>query len=217
MIWVFSIKNRRWKIGFPFPGICVLLAVFILSVNFFAQSIKQTTRADLDFDGKSEEIILDGGQEKTLQIRRGNKILWQGVPRHWKPWKLAIADVDGDGNREIIVGVFKATKFFRKPHNCLFIYGFSSERAYPKWLGSSLSQPFSDFIFVESDCENGVELIALETALDGKMSFGVYRWNGFGFTLERRRGDWLSARILDSENGNFLIQADGKEFLLRYF
>ncbi len=110
-----------------------------------AESLRESIEADLDLDGRVERIDIDRDREQTLQIRRGKKLLWEGVPAAWKPWKIEIADADGDGQFEIIVGVFKATKFFTKPHNCLFIYGFSGKSAFPKWLGSSLSRPFTDF------------------------------------------------------------------------
>lgn len=137
--------------------------------------------------------------------------MWQGIPKRWKPWKLEIADVDGDGIREIIVGIIKPTKFFPKPHNCLFIYGWNGKEVYKKWLGSSLSRPFTDFIFADLDGLKGEELIALETSLDGKKRLGIYRWNSFGFTLERQFGDWQAARILRAENGKIWLEADGEK------
>ena len=115
---------------------------------------------------------------------------------------LAVADVDGDGRREIVVGIFKATKFFRKPHNCLFIYDWKGDRAQPKWLGSSLGRPFTDFLFADLDAgAPGDELIALETTLTGKKSLAVYHWNSFGFTLDWERGEWRSANLLGATGG----------------
>jgi hypothetical protein len=178
------------------------------------RSLRKSIEADLDIDGRIERIEINGDREQTLQIWRGKKLLWQGVTAAWKPWKIGIADVDGDGHSEIIVGVFKATKFFTKPHNCLFIYGFSGETAFPKWLGSSLSRPFTDFIFADLSKDGGEELIAMETTLEGRKSLAVYHWNSFGFTLNWRLGDWQTARLLDVENGMIRIEADGNEVFL---
>jgi hypothetical protein len=175
-----------------------------------AQTYKATMRADLDLDGRSDLIDLDSGRASTLQVRRGRKVLWQGVPRAWKPWRLAIADVDGDGRPEIILGITKPTKFFAKPHNCLFIYGWDGERAFPKWLGSSLGRPFTDFLFVNTDEKSGDELIALETTLEGNKALALYRWNGFGFTLERQSATWKTARILGTGNRRISLEADGE-------
>lgn len=194
--------------------IALILLFGLFSINASAQTIKKSIDTDLDSDGKVERIDLDADREQTLQIRQGNKLLWQGVPARWKPWKIEIADVDGDGKREIIVGVFKSTKFFPKPHNCLFIYGFNGDTAFPKWLGSSLSRPFTDFTFADLNDEGGDELIAMETTLEGKMSLSVYHWNSFGFTLDWRRGDWQTATLLGVEEGLIQVEADGKDIFL---
>lgn len=178
---------------------------------------KKQIEVDLDSDGKLESIVLDSKYPKSLQIRQNAKLKWQGVPAKWKPWKLDIADVDGDGVKEIVIGVFKSTKFFSKPHNCLFIYGWNGKKAFPKWLGSSLSRPFTEFMFADLDNQKGDELIAMETTLKGKKSISVYKWNGFGFTVEWRQGDWDTAKILDIENGQISVKANGEKILIDEF
>ncbi len=179
-----------------------------------ANSYSKAIETDLDSDGKFERINLKNNRQNTLQIRHGKKLLWEGVPMRWKPWKLQIADVDGDGINEIIVGVYKPTKFFPKPHNCLFVYGWRNNKAYPKWLGSSLSRPFTDFQFANLDGEKGDELIALETTLKGKKSLGIYRWDSFGFTLQKKRGEWKNIESFEVKNGNISVEADGKNILI---
>ncbi|MEZ5307183.1 MAG: CapA family protein [Pyrinomonadaceae bacterium] len=142
--------------------------------------------ADLDSDGTPEIIDLDGSRENTIEIRHGKELKWQGVPTGWKPWKIDTADVDGDGIKEVIVGVFKKTKFLPIPHNCLFVYGWKDGRAFPKWLGSRLSRPFTDFRFEDLDGKDGEELIALESDAAGNPSTAVYVWDSFGFVLKER-------------------------------
>lgn len=207
----FSLRQVKRSVAQCFS---ILLFAAFFSVNTFAESLNKIIETDLDFDGKTERIDLDSKREPALQIWRDGKLLWQGVHNRWKPWKLEIADVDGDGRREIVVGVFKATKFFPKPHNCLFVYGFSGEKASPKWLGSTLSRPFTDFMFADLDGVGGEELIALETTLEGKKSLALYRWNSFGFTLDWRRGTWQTAKILAAEKGRILVEADGKQIFV---
>lgn len=189
-----------------------LTILLIVSLPVFTQiNLIKIVETDLDSNGAKELIKLTVENRSTLQIRQGKKLIWQGIPNRWKPWKLEIADVDGDGIREIIVGIIKPTKFFPKPHNCLFIYGWNGKEIYKKWLGSSLSRPFTDFIFADLDEIKGDELIALETTLDGKKRLGIYRWNSFGFTLERQFGDWETAKILGTENGKIWLEADGEK------
>lgn len=186
-----------------------LLFVLMLSMSARA-AFKAVIEADLDGDGRVERIDLDSDRGVALQVSRDGKLLWSGVSGSWKPWKMQLADVDGDGKPEIVVGVFKSTKFFPKPHNCLFIYGWSGEQAYSKWLGSSLGRPFTDFLFADLDNKPGDELVAIETTLERKAGVAVYRWNSFGFTLDRRQGEWGSVKLLSADGGRISIKADGR-------
>lgn len=204
--------HMAWSRFGSFPGLIVTFLSF--SSIVFGVQYSAIKYADLDHDGRIETIDVDSERPSALEIRRNRKLLWSGVSSGWKPWKLEIADVDGDGKPEIVLGVFKSTKFFPQPHNCLFIYGWALDHAYPKWLGSSLARPFTDFLFADLDEQPGTELFAVETSLDGRKSIGVYRWNGFGFTLERRTGDWHTAKILGSQDGQISVEADGEHLFV---
>ncbi len=191
----------------------LLLSIGISATFVQGKSFSKTIEADLDSNGTTERIELNSGREATLQIWQGETLLWQGVPANWKPWKLEIADVDGDGKKEIAVGVFKSTKFFPKPHNCLFIYGFDKDEAFPKWLGSSLSRPFTDYFFADLDGKSGDELIAFETTLDGKKALAGYFWDSFGFTRSWQQGVWDSLQFLNANEGKITVNADGQEII----
>jgi hypothetical protein len=174
----------------------------------------EALKFDLDGDGLIERIRLDKESDPALSVWHGKRVLWRGVPASWRPWKLAVADVDGDGFHEIAVGVYKATRYFPKPHNCLFIYAWDGRSAQPKWLGSSLSRPFLDFAFVDSNGDGRDELIAIETKRDGRRCAAAYSWNGFGFTLDWQRGDWQEAALIEVAPGRIIIEADGERLTL---
>lgn len=193
----------------------LILSRFDLTSDDAEEYFKKQIEVDLDSDGKTESISINGEEEKSLQVKRDGKLLWEDIPASWKPWKMEIADVDGDGKKEMIVGVFKSTKFFPKPHNCLFIYGWSGEKGFPKWLGSSLGRVFTDYLFADLDGKTGDELIALETTLEGKKSLAIYKWNGFGFTMIQKNGVWATAKILGAKDGEISVQADGKEIIIK--
>ncbi|HYG81458.1 MAG TPA: VCBS repeat-containing protein [Pyrinomonadaceae bacterium] len=165
---------------------------------------------DLDGDGRVERITLDAARDPAVSVRRGRRLLWEGVHGRWRPWKLTVADVDGDRRREIVVGVFKATKFIPRPHNCLFIYDWDGRRAAPKWLGSTLSRPFTDFGFADTNGDGRDELYALETRRDGRRALAAYSWNGFGFTQDWERGGWLEAMLVAVTREEITIEADGR-------
>jgi hypothetical protein len=165
---------------------------------------------DLDGDRQVERVVLQADRDPSVSVWRGNRCLWRGVPRRWKPWKLATADVDGDGRREIVVGVHKATRYFPRPHNCLFIYGFDGRTVRPKWLGSSLSRPFEDFAFANLDGDRAEKLVSVEITRRGTRCLVVYSWNGFGFTAEWQRGEWKTARLLETGPGRIVLQSDSR-------
>jgi hypothetical protein len=198
---------------YPFH-LLLLIAICVLCPRNASATPIVRIAADLDHNGTTEIIELNGNGGSALQIRHGRTLLWQGVPAAWRPWKLTVADVDGDGRSEIIVGIIKSTKFFPKPHNCLFVYGWDGKRAFPKWLGSTLSRPFTDFLFTNDGKGSGDQLLSLETALDGKKSLASYRWNGFGFTLEWRKGEWQKATFIKDRRGASAIEADGEPMTL---
>lgn len=172
-------------------------------------------RCDLDGNGEAERIVLDTTRDPSLAVWHGDACLWQGVPGRWKPWKLMTADVDGDANREIIVGVHKSTRFFPRPHNCLFVYGWDGKRAFPKWLGSSLSKPFTDFTFANLDSDRAEELVSVEMLRDGKRCVVVYSWSGFGFVADRQQGAWEQVDLVKAEPGKVTMRVAGKRLILR--
>src|SRR5437763_1362775 len=194
--------------------IIVLVVICLCPTLSLAQAQPTVIKFDLERDGRRETISLDPEKDPTLSVRRGKKLLWRGVHQSWKPWKLMVADVDGDGSDEIIVGVYKATHYFPQPHNCLFIYGWDGRRAFPKWLGSTLSKPFIDFTFADLNHDGHKELIALEKGRDSRQWVAVYSWNGFGFTLDWQRGAWQSARLMTTESREIVVEADGERVVL---
>lgn len=185
---------------------------FLLLFGLPSQAQNYTKRIviDLDRDGKSETLILNAKRDPSLGIYQGKRKTWSGIPRGWKPWKMTTGDVDGDGKRDIILGVHKKTRFMPFEHNCLFVYGFDGKAATKKWLGSSLSKPFSDFLIANVDNDKEDELISLETRRDGKKCIVVYSWIGFGFGSDWQSGDWKKAQLRRVEKKKIVVEAEGK-------
>ena len=200
----------------------VVVILLLACIGFYTMRVRRSTAlasaqmdTDLDGDGRTERIVLNAGQAETVSVWHGGKRLWQGVPKKWKPWKLTTADVDGDGKREIVVGVHKSTRFFPKPHNCLFVYGWDGKQAFPKWLGSSLSRPFTDFTFGNLDGDEADELVSIEITRNGKRCVAVYSWNQFGFVMDWQRGTWKVVRLVEAKEGKVVVEAEGERIVLR--
>jgi hypothetical protein len=116
-------------------------------------------------------------------VRRG---LGGGLHPVWRqsklnPWKLRTADVDGDGRREIVVGVWKKSPKDPVMAKRTFFYTWNGRRMLPKWLGSRLSRRFDDFTLADVNRDGWDELVSLEVAPKGRHRIAAYRWHSFGF------------------------------------
>ena len=186
--------------------VCVLLPFFLfLASHQFLKTTRVELQADLEGDGLCETLILAAKGRHSLTIWRDGERIWQGIPRKWRAWKLQAADVDGDGVKEIILGVHKTTRFIPEPHNCLFVFGWDGKKAFPKWLGSRLSKPFVDFAFAQLDGEAGEELVSLEVTRSGGRCLVVYSWCGFGFVGNWQSQGFARARLSRSATGQVML------------
>lgn len=201
-------KRHSW------PGSGGFGSVLAIGLLFFCAPVRaentQTLSVDLDGDGKIETLKLDARRDPALSIWHGKKRIWQGIPRRWASWKMLIGDVDGNGKRDIILGVHKTTRYLPFPHNCLFVWGFDGREAYKMWLGSSLSKPFSDFLIADIDSDGKAELIALEKRRDGKQCIVTYSWIGFGFGADWEGGGWDKAKLKGVKKNQVLVEVAGK-------
>lgn len=193
-------------------GICVLLLANLLSYCAAAEADPVATAqrvlghgaegrvlsaylADLDRDGSTEMIAITcrsimnghplGGKVIVMQKKQGTfRPVWS--QNRLNPWKLRIADVDGDGCKEIIAGVWKKSPKDPVMAKRSFVYSWTGSRMTPKWLGSRLSRRFVDFDVRDINKDGWAELLALEVSPGKPKRIGIYRWRSFGF-------DWIGS------------------------
>lgn len=183
---MFKLASKRGFIFTLFVFICIL-TVFILSTAILhvREDRVSTCKSDLDKDGIEEELYLSGDKDsiygKYLVILSKGKELGRYDLEALKPWKVMVADVDGDGMKEISIGVYKTAKFHPEMAKRPFIYNWDKEGISPKWLGSRLSRPFEDYIFADIDKDGMEELISIELLSNGHKVLNSYKWKGFGF------------------------------------
>lgn len=96
-------------------------------------------------------------------------------------YRFEVADVNGDGSADAIVGVVKATRYDPEVRRRVFVYKNYRGHVRPLWLGSRLGQPVADFHFVVSE---GV-LRVMEVERSGLYLVADYRWRSFGMDFVR--------------------------------
>lgn len=155
--------------------------------------------------GKDTEIR---GQKLALFSINSNKIakVWIDEDRGHNPWKIELADVDGDDQIDVIVGVWNKARFHPVYANRLFIYSWDGDQIFPKWLGSRLSSPFSDFDLWDIDEDGIIELLSLEDQRNGLKRIMSYKWKGFGFEGYKVLGKDLKINSLHK----FIEELEGK-------
>lgn len=119
--------------------------------------------------------------------RQGKNAKWERIYQNdfngLKPWKLEIADIDGDEEQEILVAVYKTTHFDDHERNRMFIFNYDPNKLYKKWTGSQIAGNWKDFYVGDLLSIEGSELIFIEQMESEKERIGVYYWFDFGFIL----------------------------------
>lgn len=130
-----------------------------------------------------------------------------------KPWKIRLADIDGDGSKEILTAVRKTTHFDKHKKNRMFIFNFTDGKLIKKWTGSQIAGTWEDFIAGDFVSIKGNELIFISrTELGERVS--VYYWYDFGFLMLAESKDYediLSITIPKENRIAMTYRKAGKE------
>ena len=144
--------------------------------------------ADLNKDNTDEILVITGLKESEFGqdffVYTYNNALQKIYYKSFKemnPWKVQTSDVDGDGNLEIAIAMYKKTRFHPVMAKRPYLYDWIDNSVFPKWRGSRLSKPFDDYIFQDIDKDGSDELISIEVLSNGKKVICSYKWIGFGF------------------------------------
>ncbi|MDF2485968.1 MAG: hypothetical protein K0R46_2136 [Herbinix sp.] len=129
-----------------------------------------------------------------LVLGQGEKGRWNRLYENdftgLKPWKIELADIDGDGVTELLTSVRKTTYYDKEDKNRLFIFNYIDGQLVKKWTGSAIAGTWENFIAGELVDTKGEELIFLSTTKEGKKNLFLYHWFDFGFLLLARSEDY---------------------------
>jgi len=110
-------------------------------------------------------------------------------------YRFDTGDINGDGSEDAMVGVVKATRFYREKGRRLFIFKQVRGKVRPLWLGSRLGGILQDFRYAGKG-----RIRSMETTTDGKYVVAEYVWKGFGMAFDR-----------------YVVKGTNKEAAIKYF
>ncbi len=160
----------------------------------FSGGIFQSGAADLDGDGRSEQVILEGGQ---LQVRNSaGSLSWQS-PSGWLVVDAALGDPDWDGRPDLVAVFWKADQDgVLRSHP--FLIRQNGGRYEEVWGGSAVSEPIWEVEVSDLNGDGRDELIILAMAPEGSgQTLSVWEWHGWGFSQQWRSapGNYENLRI----------------------
>ena len=129
-------------------------------------------------------------ENNFIIITRNDEVIWESPPA--PIWKILLADVNGNGDNELALCLYKEEPYDPKKDNRLHIYVWNDGYVKALWRGTFLSKPFINLTFGNLNEDNAEELISIERSRmeKEKIYLCMYSWSGFGFDL-------ITERIID--------------------
>lgn len=175
----------------------LLLAAVLILVSGVSLTVRETPAQGIVLDraehgGLAYELIRRnqmGESRDYLTVSRlrehlPQELLYENDFTVVKPWKLNLADVDGDGKPELLMAVVKTTHFDAVERNRLFLFNYAAETLAKKWTGSQIGGNWREFHALDLvPAIAGDELVFIEQVEGKGERLGVYYWLDFGFAL----------------------------------
>lgn len=178
------------------------ILIALILIGLYCYRPFENTKRELISSLDKNEVLIDYQVEEnlayTLISKKGNseygdffalferrdkgfKRIYENDFKELLPWKIEIADVDGDKNKEILIAVKKTTFFDKDMKNRMFIFNYEDDILVKKWTGSQIAGTWRDFYVGDLLSIPGNELIFTELVDDEKERISIYSWFDFGF------------------------------------
>jgi hypothetical protein len=116
--------------------------------------------------------------------QRGFLRVREFISKIYPVWKVELADLDGDGTREVLLGIWSNRHRHDEPepHRTVWVLRWQEDegRLAETWRGSALARPMVDFSVQHE------QLVAHER-LGNVCWETTYEWTGFGFAAIHSR------------------------------
>lgn len=143
-----------------------------IAIVIFSMPFHKVGAQHFDITQKSDSLWIISLYNDSGQITG----TWQ---LDYPVYRFATADINDDGSVDAVVGVYKASRFFKTPSRRVFIFKNFDGDIRPLWLGSRLGGELIDFTVI------GNKVRAIEVAND-KYVVSDYVWRGFGLGFETK-------------------------------
>ena len=184
--------------------IIFLLIIIVLLLGLYLSGLHMNSKEDLSsalYD--NEELIdytIDGPLAYALINNNGIEeygnsfIIFDRKDDTWlrayendfknlMPWKVEVADIDGDNTPEILIALRKTTPYDKEIKSRMFIFNYQDNILSRKWTGSRIAGIWREFYPIDFLSTPGHELIFIEQAEDTMEKLSVYSWFDFGFFM----------------------------------
>jgi len=136
---------------------------------------------DLTGDGVPELVRRVGTQ---VSIEQDGVEVWRTLP-NWDVVDVALGDPNDDGRGELLLA------FWREddegiPRSHPFIIGYREGTYRTLWGGSAVRDPIHEVELGDLDGDGVQELVVLESSAEDNRAVTVWRWHGWGFSLQWR-------------------------------
>ena len=130
-----------------------------------------------------------------------------------KPWKIELADIDGDGEKELVTAVCKTVRFDKTKKNRLFVFNYTNGMLVKKWTGSQIAGDWEDFTTGDFAPVPGDEIAFIRRTEAGER-VSMYYWYDFGFLMLMESNDYedITAISIPEEGRICMVyKTNGKE------
>lgn len=184
----------------------IFLGAICLSFSSKREEVFKQEEVDLNNNSIKEIYTLNNGR---LTVVEDSKVIWQS-PSEWWIDDFVIADSTNDGFLNLNLSLWKrgnygsSKPFWVKENdmsikNHFFVYNKDLKLI---WGSSNLDKPNCEFIIkdIDEDLKNELVVIEGEYAKNRQCNgnyIAVWRWNGWGFSNERRSKEGSYSNLID--------------------
>lgn len=197
-----------------FGLVLILLGIYWFALNKYKMDelssslnknevlIDYTIDESLAYTLVNKQGIADYGDFFVVFERRDKEFvrIYENDFMELMPWKIEVADIDGDKNKEVLIAVKKSTRYDKEVKNRMFVFNYQEDILVKKWTGSQIAGRWRDFYLGDFLPIAGDELIFIQQLDYDKERITIYSWFDFGFIMIAYSDDYdkiIDINIID--------------------